>query len=525
MDGDTKKSLPEVFRIGGLTLDLGGRSLTNAEGKDIPLRRSEFALMAAFTRRPGRVLSRDQLLDELGSRASESFDRSIDVLVGRLRKKVESNPKAPRLIVTVPGEGYKLTVKPEPVERVEIANIVLPLVLPNKPSIAVLPFLQIGGDPEQEYFADGIVEDIITALARFPSLFVIARTSTFTYKGRSADIKQVGRELGVRYILEGSVRKAGNHIRICGQLIQADTGTHVWAERYDGELSDIFKLQDDLTASVVGSIMPSLQRAEIDRVRNKPPESLDAYDLYLRALPRFYESTLLGNKEALSLVERALAVDPNFISALVLGVNCWSLQFTQGWCAAPEAHAECMRYAWRAAQLDKDSAEAVGTLARQTAAILRKHEEAASLAEKAVALNPNSAFAWRQGGYALIYCGSAERALSFFRNAVRLSPRDPRSYDAWTGMAQALLQLEKDGEAIGVARKATQENRNYAPALRALAASLGLTGKLEEAKVVMRQMLAIDPDCSITTMAMRFGYTQKARERYFEGMRRAGLPE
>jgi TolB-like protein len=231
------------------------------------------------------------------------------------------------------------------------------LVLPDKPSIAVLPFENMSGDPEQEYFADGMVEEIITALSRFRSLFVIARNSSFTYKGRAVDVKQVGRELGVRYVLEGSVRRAANRVRIVGQLIDASTGAHLWADRFDGGLEDIFDLQDRVTARVVGAIGPKLEQAEIERAKRKPTESLDAYDYFLRGMANVYQWTKEGNSEALRLFYRAIELDPNFASAYGVAAWCYVVRKTRGWRTnRAEESAEAARLARRAVELGKDDA-------------------------------------------------------------------------------------------------------------------------------------------------------------------------
>jgi adenylate cyclase len=399
------------------------------------------------------------------------------------------------------------------------------LPLPNKPSIAVLPFTNMSGDPQQEYFADGIVEDITTALSRFPSLFVIARNSSFTYKGRAVDIKQVGRELGVRYVLEGSVRKAGTRVRITGQLVQAETGAHVWAERYDNELVDIFVLQDEMTTSIVGALVPGMQRAEMDRVSQKPPESLDAYDCYLRAMAAFYTWTKEGNDRALQYLERGLALDPNFVAAVILCENCWGLRYTQGWSPVTEAVAESSRLARLAVQLDPNNAEALAVLSRRTASINHDYDEAMSLAEQAVSINPNSAFAWRHSGWAFLFACCPEQALMHFNRALRLSPRDPRAHDSLSGIALGLIQMERDMEAIAIARRAIQHNPNFASAWRMLAAALALNGQLDEAHAALRRVLALDSTCSLRTMYVRFGHSEKARARFYCGLRKAGMAD
>ena len=283
---DTQQRTPERVTFAGLVLDLDARTLTGAGGNDLALTPSEFGLLSVLVRGAGRALSRDHLLQAVAGREAEAFDRSIDVLVGRLRRKIEADPKSPRLIVTVPGVGYRFSERPAPVAMSGLPAAGLASGL-DRPSLAVLPFANLSGDLEQDYFADGMVEEITTALSRVRWFFVIARNSSFTYKGRAVDVKQVGRELGVRYVLEGSVRKAGERVRITTQLIDASTARHIWADRFEGELADIFELQDRITGSVVGALEPSVQNAEIARAKAKPTESLDAYDLYLRALEHY----------------------------------------------------------------------------------------------------------------------------------------------------------------------------------------------------------------------------------------------
>jgi adenylate cyclase len=396
--------------------------------------------------------------------------------------------------------------------------------LPDKPSIAVLPFTNIGGDPEQDYFADGVVEDIITALSRFPSLFVIARNSSFTYKGRVVDIRQICRELGVRYVLEGSVRKTGNRVRITGQLVEAEAGTHIWADRYERELGDIFALQDEMTANIVGALVPNVERAEMQRACSRPPKSHDAYDLYLRAMAELYLWTREGTDKALQLLEKALALDPNFVAAVILAENCWGRRFVQE-SPPEEVLRESARLARLAVQLDPENAEALAVLAYRTPAINHDYQEAISLAEQAVAINPNSAFAWGQSGWALVLAGRPEQAILHFQRTLRLNPRDPRARNYLNGMALALIQLERDTEAVVIARKAVQHRPNGAGPWRALTASLALAGQFDEARAAFRRGLELDPTCSLQSLYLRFGHSEKARARYFEGLRKAGMPE
>jgi adenylate cyclase len=301
--------------------------------------------------------------------------------------------------------------------------------LPDKPSLVVLPFQNMSGDPEQEYLADGVVEDITTALSHFNSLFVIARNSAFTYKGRLVDLRLVGRELGVRYILEGSVRKSGGRVRISGQLVQADTGVHLWATRYDRELSDIFALQDEITTSVVSALVPTLRVAEIERARRKPTDSLDAYDLYLRALARQRSLTQEGNSDARRLVEQALTLDQHLVLALLLAHACWAEAAQKGWVPSAEGHARSPRYAQRAAEIAPDDAEVLVTLAHRTGSLNRNYKEAVSIAERAITANPNSASVLSTGGWTLLYGDRATDALDLFERSLGMSSE--RSLSVW----------------------------------------------------------------------------------------------
>ena len=283
-----------------------------------------------------------------------------------------------------------------------------PLTLPDRPSIAVLPFQNMSGDPEQEYFADGVVEDIITALSRFHNLFVIARNSSFTYKGRAVDVKQVGRELGVRYVLEGSFRKAPNRVRITGQLIDATTAGHIWAGRFEGALEDIFDLQDKMTTSVVGAIAPTLEQAEIERIKRKPTESLDAYDCFLRGASKVYQWTREANDEALEFFYRAIELDPDFASAYGYATWCYAFRKNSGWVTDPEQEVvETAELARRAVELGKDDAFALCRAGYSMALVVGNLEDGIAFLDRALELNPNLARAWNLSGWARIWLGPA----------------------------------------------------------------------------------------------------------------------
>jgi TolB-like protein/class 3 adenylate cyclase len=333
---------------------------------------------------------------DLGEQSLKNIDRPVRVYAARPKDHV--GRAAPVVLASAP-DAKK------------------PLPLPDKPSIAVLPFTNMSGDPEQDYFADGMAEDIITALSHFKALFVIAPNSSFTYKGRTVDVKQIGRELGVRYVLEGSVRKAPNRVRITGQLVDASTGAHLWADRFDGGIGDIFDLQDQVTESVVGAIAPAVEKAEIERAKRKPTESLDAYSLYLRGLARLYQFTSQqAFDEALRLFNSAIELDPEFASAYGCAAACYAIGKANGWISVTANEiTEATRLAQRAVELGKDDAIALSTGGYALAFVGRDLETGAALIDRALVLNSNLADAWHWGGWVKPFSASRKRRSSASR--------------------------------------------------------------------------------------------------------------
>jgi TolB-like protein/class 3 adenylate cyclase len=403
------------------------------------------------------------------------------------------------------------------------------LALPNKPSVAVLPFTNMSGDPEQEYFADGMAEDIITALSRFKALFVIAGNSSFTYKGRSVDVKQVGRELGVRYVLEGSVRKAADRVRITGQLVDAATWAHLWAERFDGGLGDVFDLQDRVTESVVGAIAPVVEKAEIERAKRKPTESLDAYALYLRGLAKFYQfAGRQANDEALRLFNSAIELDPDFAAAYGRAANCHVWAKVNSWFSdTPNDIAEVTRLAQRAVEVGKDDAIALAAAGWALAHIVRDLELGAALIDRALVLNSNLAEAWNFGGWVKTFLGEPETALERFARAMRLSPLDPRLIGMRAGTAHAHFFLGRYDEAASWAAMALQDNPDYQPGLRIATASNAMAGRPEQAHKAVARLRQLNPTLRLSTLKDSLPPYRHAEDlsRYEEGLRQAGLPE
>jgi TolB-like protein/class 3 adenylate cyclase len=401
------------------------------------------------------------------------------------------------------------------------------LVLPDKPSIAVLPFENMSGDPEQEYFADGMVEDIITGLSRSKSLFVIARQSTFTYKGKAVDIKQVGRELGVRYVLEGSVRKSGNRVRITGQLIDAAAGTHLWADRFDSQLEDIFDLQDRVTGSVIGAISPQLERAEIARAQRKPTESLQAYDYYLRAAASLYRFTREETNEALKLTKIASDLDPEFALSYALGAQCYIQIKAFGWSTdAAEEIVETRRLARQAIELDKDDPSVLARAGFALAAVVGEVEEGAALLSRAIDLDPNQTTARYWRGWIHIYLGEVDAAIEQFQVALRLNPLDPRIFVVQTGLAWAHFFAGRNEDASTWAATAVRQQPNYLSGQRAMMACHAMSGRLEEAREVCARALQLDPTQRISGIKDRVRLSRAQDiERLAQAFRIAGMPE
>jgi TolB-like protein len=401
------------------------------------------------------------------------------------------------------------------------------LALPDRPSIAVLPFENMSGDPEQEYFADGMVEEIITALSRMHWLFVIARNSSFAYKGRTVDVKQVGRELGVRYVLEGSVRRAGNRVRITGQLIDTSTGAHLWADRFDGGLDDIFDLQDRVTASVVGAIGPKLEEAEIARAQRKPTENLDAYDYFMRGMAGVYQWTREATTAALSDFGRAIELDPNFASAYGLAAYCYTQRKIGGWFTDREKEVgETARLARKAVLLGRDDALALCTAGVALAYTVGDIDDGAAFIDRALVLNPNLAWAWLYGGWAKIYLGEPEAAIERGARAMRLSPRDPQLFMMHTVTAAAHYFAGRYPEAASWAEEALRENPDNLGALRYLAASCAMIGRQEQAQKAMARLRELDPMVRLSNLKNLITFRRREDfAKWSEGLRKAGLPE
>jgi TolB-like protein/class 3 adenylate cyclase len=461
---------------------------------------------------PGGISISRAVHDQVRDRINVCFDDKGEIALKNIARPVQ--------VFAISGaEESKTTVSPESKPAV---------ALPDKPSIAVLPFTNMSGDPEQDYFADGTAEDIITALSHFKALFVIARNSSFTYKGRAVDVKQIGHELGVRYVLEGSVRKAANRVRITGQLVDTATGAHLWADRFDGGLDDIFDLQDQVTESVVGAIAPVVEKAEIERARRKPTESLDAYALYLRGLARFYQyGSRQANDEALRLFNSAIELDPDFAAAYGRAAVCYVWAKSEGWISVTAKEiAEVTRLAQRAVELGKDDAVALAAAGWALVYVVRDLG-AAGLIDRALVLNSNLAEAWFYGGWIKTFLGEPEAAIERFARAMRLSPLDPRVPAMRSGTAFAHFLLGRYDEAASWAAMALQDRPDYLHGLRIQAASNAMAGRLDEAHQAVVRLRQLNPALRVSDLKDVLSHYLRAEDlsRYEEGLRQAGLPE
>lgn len=532
-------TLPFVFE--DYLLDEERRELT-LRGQVVTVGPQVFDLLLLFVNNPDRVLSKDDLLKAVwnGRIVSES---TITSHINAVRKAIGDTGEEQRLVRTVARKGYRFVGqikvggngqarqpdRPAIDERSPTTPKEMPssLVLPDKPSITVLPFQNLSGDPEQEYFADGIVEDLIAALSRIRWLFVIARNSSFTYKGQTVDAKGISQALGVRYLLEGSVRKCGKRVRITGQLIDATSGTHIWAERFEGALNDLFELQDQITQSVVGAIAPQLERAEIERAKRKPTESLDAYDYYLRAMAKLHNGTREALDEALPLFYKAIELDGEFASAYGMAAWCHFWRKINGWMTdQAQEIAEGVRLARLAVTLGRDDAVALTRGGHALSHLTGDVDGGIALLDRARLLNPNLAPAWFLGGILRALRGETDAAIEHLTHAVRLSPLDPEMFRMQVGMALAHFFAGRLDLATEWAEKGLGNLPSFLPPVALLAASHALSGRMDKARLAMQRLRELDPALRLCNLK---GWLPIQRPedfaRFADGLRLAGLPE
>jgi TolB-like protein len=515
-----------IYKFGPLRLDVAAGILFRG-AEPLALGQRAVALLQMLVEGAGTPISRDTLIESAWPGLAIE-DSNLTVQIAALRRVFAEESGGENWIETLPRRGYRyvgpVVAKTDHSEGATANARPAPaLALPEKPSLAVLPFTNMSGDPEQEYFADGMVEDIITGLSRIKWLFVVARNSSFTYKGQSVSVSRVGRELGVRYLLEGSVRKAGPRVRITGQLVEAETAVHIWAERYDRPLDDIFTLQDEITLNIVGAIEPNLREAEIGRVKRKRPENLDAYDLVLRALPHVFQAMPAEAAKAMPLLERALTIEGDYAGAHGPLAWCHQTFFVRGG-FSKESRDAAIRHAHAALAYGRDDATALAFGGFVISMIEHDRATAFEAFEQALAISPSSSFALFFGSTALAYAGEAERAIDWAERALRISPFDRLNYASYHALAIGHFLRGRYDEAAHAARRAVQSIPSLSVSRSLLAAALAKLGRIEEAKAVALQVLALEPTFSAARFCAALGLPTALAEPITGAWSAAGLP-
>jgi TolB-like protein/Tfp pilus assembly protein PilF len=506
------------------TLDTERRELLRG-GMPISVEPQVFDLMVYLVQNRDHVVSKEDLIAAVWGGRTIS-DSTFTSRINAARTALGDSGRDQKLIRTITRKGLRFVgavSEPSTTTRPVLERPPSAPPLPNRPAIAVLPFNNISGEPEQEYFSDGISEDIITALSKLRWFFVIGRSSSFTYKGKAVHLKQVAEELGVGYVLEGSVRKSGDRVRITAQLNDVSTGSHIWAERYDRDLADVFAVQDDITESIVAAIEPQLYAAENFRAQRKPPGSLDAWDLVMRALSHYWRVTRQDATVAQALLEKAIAIDPNYCQALSLLADSYTFGAHMGWTDLTTAVQIAERAALAAIEADSADPWAHHALGG-VYLITRRFDNALAEFELALHLNPNFSQAQNYYATALTFCGRWQEGDEAARRALQLSPRAPFSAQCYGSASLAQFVGRNYDEAIRLARIAIRLRSDYAGAHRVLTAAAGMAGQIDVAMTALLELRRAQPNISLAWIANQVPFKQYAdRERYLEGFRRAGL--
>jgi TolB-like protein len=518
-----------LFQFGNFLIDTDRRELKGANGR-IHVEPQVFDLLVHLVRNTNRVITKDELIERVWKGRAVS-DAALNSRINSARRAIGDSGEKQNFIRTIQRRGFLFAAELVTSDLSsggaagQIAGQVsTPASLSNKPSIAVLPFQNLSGDPAQDYFADGMVEDIITGLSRIKWLLVIARNSSFAYKGQAADIKRVSRELGVRYVLEGSVRKADDRVRINALLVDSETGGHLWADRYDRHLEDIFTLQDQITLSVVGAIEPNLRDAEIERVKRKRPENLGAYDLVLRAIPHIYVATPDEAGRALPLLEKALTLEADYAGAHGLLAWCHQILFMRAG-FDEEDRVAAIRHGRHALIHGRDDATALALGAFVIGLVEHDHVTAGEAFEQALALSPSSAFALFLGCIVFAYAGDPDRAIDWANRALRVSPIDRLAFIPHHAIAIGHFVRGEYDEAATSVRRAVQCNPSLSVTQSWLVATLAKLGRVDEARSVAKQVLALQPTFSSGRFCASIGTTPALTKILTEAWREAGLPD
>ena len=514
-------------------LDPERRELMRAS-RSISIGPQVFDVLLYLVENRDRVVSKDDLLQAVwdGRIVSES---TVTSHINAVRKAIGDTGDEQNLVKTVPRKGFRFVGEVREASGINGAATPSPgdvqarsaVVLTNKPSIAVLPFQSLCGDPEQAYFADGVVEEIITALSRVRWLFVIARNSSFIYRDCAFDVKQVGKELGVGYVLEGSMRKSANRVRITGQLIDAMTGVQLWAERFEGTVDDIFELQDRIATGVAGAIAPRVELAEIERTKSKPTGSLNAYDCYLRGLAHVHRGTRESIDQALPLFGRSIELDVEYASAYAMAGWCYFWRKVNGWSTDREWETrEGTRLARRAVELGRNDAVALTRGAHALAHLAGDLDSGIALVDRAKFLNPNLAAAWFLGGFLRTWQGEPDDAIAHFERAMLLNPLDPELYRMQAGIGMAHLFAGRIDAASHWAELSYRNLPSFLMVAALIAATRAHSGRVSEAQQAMAELRELDPSIRISNLK---DWLPIRRREHFDifskGLRIAGMPE
>jgi TolB-like protein len=513
-----------IYEFGPFRLDADAEILFRG-AEPIVLGQRAVALLRLLLQRAGVPVSKDALI-EAAWQGLVIEDSNLTVQVAALRKVFDEAGGDGAWIETMPRRGYRY-VGPTVVTDSSSAEAIPPtaaLPLPDKPSVAVLPFTNLSSDPEQEYFADGMVEDIIAGLSRIKWLFVIARNSSFPFKGMLVDVKRVGRELGVRYLLQGSIRKEGSRVRISAQMIEAETGSHLWTERFDRSLNDLFALQDEIALNVVSAIEPSLRRAEVERVKRKRPDSLDAYDLVLQAQPDVNSGMPAQVTKALVYLKRALALDPDYALAHAFAAMCHHCLFLRDGLREEERSAS-IRHAQAAITHGQDDALALTLAGFSIGMDGHEHDAAFTAFEAALAVSPSSALTYILGSVIYAWTGKNERGVEWAERGLRLSPFDPWAFAAFHSLMLGNFQRGRYAEAASAAHKAIQCNPAHSISYMLLTASLAKLGRLEEAKAAAASVLELQPAFHFRQQFAGVDCAPALAATLGDALRATGLPE
>ena len=520
-----------VLQFDAFEVDLDA-ALLRSGGRVIDAEPQVFELIAFLCSNSGRLIGYDEIIEKVWHGRIVS-DAAIATRINAARKALGDDGTAQRVIKTVRGRGLRFELEPvsKPKERqaspstLDTSNdVAAPKPHLDGPSIAVLPFDNMSPDAEQDYFADGIAEDIITGLSRISQLFVIARNSTFAYKGKTIDVRQVGRELSVRYVLEGSVRKSGSRVRITGQLVDASTGHHIWADRFDGNLADLFDLQDEITTSVIGAIQPSIRAAETARSHRKRPGNFDAYDFYMQALPHVASLERKGNTKGLELLERALQLEPDYATALAMAAWCHAQRCVYNWTEDPAAESRLtLQLANRAVMLAANDSFALSMLGAAHT-LVRESKTAYELLQRALELDPNCAWAWNRLGWLNSYLDRPTESIECFERAIRLSPLDPVNFNCFAGLGAAYLLQGRHDESIRWLEKALAANPEARWIYRPLIPAYVFAGRMDEAKRGLAFLIEDYPSLTCETVRTAMLYSARTMDRICDGLAQAGLP-